>query len=97
MRTQSPDTSPEIEERWIEAWRRMEPWEKLRIVTELMRATDEIAVAGIRERHPGATWRDVLGMLEVQSSRLDLACLPRWAAELGLADLLDRRDEARAS
>ncbi len=57
--TQSPDTSPEIEQRQIEAWRRMPPWEKLRIVAELMRATEELAVAGIRERHPDATPREI--------------------------------------
>jgi hypothetical protein len=67
-RTQSPDTSPEIERRQIEAWRRMEPWEKLRVVTELMRATEELAVAGIRERHPDATPREIqlrLGALRI--------------------------------
>jgi hypothetical protein len=43
-------------------------------------------------------WRDVLGMIKVQSSRLELAYLRRWAAELGLAALLDRAlSEAEAS
>ncbi|MCC7354079.1 MAG: hypothetical protein IT330_10005 [Anaerolineae bacterium] len=35
-------------------------------------------------------WRDVLGVLAVQGERLDLAYLRRWAAELGVADLLAR-------
>ena len=35
-------------------------------------------------------WRDVLGVLQVQAARLDLAYLRRWAATLGIADLLER-------
>jgi hypothetical protein len=40
-------------------------------------------------------WNDVLGVLEVQGDRLDDAYLDRWAADLGVADLLARaRQEA---
>jgi hypothetical protein len=35
-------------------------------------------------------WRDVLGVFEVQAGRLDQAYLDRWAAHLGVADLLNR-------
>lgn len=35
-------------------------------------------------------WRDVLGVMKVQSVALDLAHLRRWAGPLGLADLLER-------
>jgi hypothetical protein len=35
-------------------------------------------------------WRDVLGILRVAGGSLDKGYLSRWAAELGVADLLDR-------
>ena len=40
-------------------------------------------------------WRDVLGVLAVSAAKLDDTYLDRWAASLGLADLLARaRDQA---
>jgi hypothetical protein len=35
-------------------------------------------------------WRDILGVLKVQAGRLDLKYLSQWAAELKVADLLQR-------
>ena len=35
-------------------------------------------------------WRDILGVLKVQAGRLDLDYLQKWAAELNVADLLQR-------
>lgn len=35
-------------------------------------------------------WGDVLGVLKVAAGDLDRGYLSRWAAELGIADLLDR-------
>jgi hypothetical protein len=35
-------------------------------------------------------WRDVLGVMKVQSGKLDEAYLDRWAPEIGVADLLAR-------
>lgn len=35
-------------------------------------------------------WRDVQGVVLAQSSRLDLDYLKRWAAHLGVSDLLER-------
>ena len=38
-------------------------------------------------------WRDILGVLKVQAGRLDSDHLRKWAAELGVADLLMRAME----
>jgi hypothetical protein len=38
-------------------------------------------------------WKDVLGVLKVQSAALDRAYLVAWARELGLADLYSRAVE----
>ncbi len=35
-------------------------------------------------------WNDVLGVLRIQAGALDRAYLTRWAAELGVADLLEK-------
>ena len=35
-------------------------------------------------------WRDVLGIIKLQNTRLDMEYVRRWAAELGVADLLTR-------
>ena len=35
-------------------------------------------------------WKDVLGILKVQASKLDLEYLKGWAATLNLTDLLNR-------
>jgi hypothetical protein len=43
-------------------------------------------------------WRDVVGILRVQRTRLDRAELTQWAGRLGVADLLSRAlEEAGAS
>lgn len=57
-RTQPEDTEYEIERRLIEAYRRMPSWEKARRVGEMVRALDQLALAGIATRHPHAGARE---------------------------------------
>jgi hypothetical protein len=52
------DTSPEVERLQIERWRKMSPAEKAAIVTGLTRAAHELALAGVRQRYPGAAPRE---------------------------------------
>lgn len=75
-RTQSADTDPAVEERQIEAWRAMTPAEKLRIVSELVRASEELALAGVKLRHPGRSERELA--LRVAALRLDRDTMIRW-------------------
>ena len=54
----SADTSLEIERSQIEAWRRMSALDKARLVDVLSRQVQELALAGIRHRHPLASERE---------------------------------------
>jgi len=76
VRTQSLDTDPAVEELQVEAWRRMTPARKLRIVSELVRASEELALAGIKQRHPDATGREL--ELRLAALRLDRDLMVRW-------------------
>jgi hypothetical protein len=52
MTTLSPDTSPRIEQIQIERLRHMPVWRKLALVGEMNRAVRDLALAGLRQRHP---------------------------------------------
>jgi len=52
------DTSPDMERVLIELYRRMPNWQKLRQVSELTRAVQELALCDIRRRHPHADERE---------------------------------------
>jgi len=59
--TQAPltlDTSPDIERRQVESWRRMSAAQKAAIVTGVTRAAYEMTWAGVRQRHPDASPRE---------------------------------------
>lgn len=68
-RTQSPDTSFDVERILIEAYRRMSPWEKAQRIAELVQAVDTLALAGIRDRYPEASEREC--RLRLAALRLD--------------------------
>ena len=55
----SLDTSPEAERRQIEIWRAMSTAEKGQLVSRMTIAVQQLALAGIRDRHPDASEREV--------------------------------------
>ena len=56
----SKDTTPEVELKQVDLWRSMSPLEKARLTVDLSRSVCELALAGIRARHPGAGSREQL-------------------------------------
>lgn len=68
-RPQSRDTAAAIELRQIAAWRAMSARQKLAVVSQLSLAVQELAAAGIRMRHPGASGREL--ELRLGALRLD--------------------------
>jgi hypothetical protein len=58
MAVLSADTTADIEQRQIDAWRRLSSVERLRLVSDTTRATMDLSLAGIRRRHPQASERD---------------------------------------
>jgi len=52
LQSQSPDTSPAAEAVQFDLWRRMTPVEKADLFTGLTLAVQELAMAGMRLRHP---------------------------------------------
>lgn len=67
------DTSLEVEDRQIEAWRRMTPTEKGALITSLTQATFDMALAGIRQRFPDASPREQFLRLAILNLGPDLA------------------------
>lgn len=67
------DTSPEIERLQIEGWRRMSSAEKAAIVSGLTQAVYDLALAGIRLRHPDASPREQFLRLALITLGSDLA------------------------
>ncbi len=58
-RSQSPDMSPEVDRRLFEYYARLRPWEKMRIIDDMNRTADGLAIVGIRRRHPNADENEV--------------------------------------
>jgi hypothetical protein len=58
MAVLAADTSADIEQRQVDAWRRLSPLERLRLVSDTTRAAMNLSLAGIRHRHPHASERE---------------------------------------
>ena len=67
------DTSLEAEREQVELWRRMSPLEKVRAVTEIGRAVQQLSLAGIRLRHPDASDQECMLRLAVLTLGRQLA------------------------
>jgi len=52
------DTGPEFEARLVDAWRAMTPSQKLSLAVQMSRTVRQLAMAGVRQRHPGADPRE---------------------------------------
>jgi hypothetical protein len=68
-RPQSVDTHPDVDRLQFEAFARMSPSEKCARVLSLIATARRLAAQGIRERHPGASEREVF--LRLVSTWLD--------------------------
>jgi hypothetical protein len=55
----SLDTTVDAERLQIERWRAMTPAEKLNLVSSITRTVSAMAMAGLRERHPNASTREI--------------------------------------
>ena len=67
------DTSSDIEQRQIDAWRRMSPGQKAVLVVSASRAADAMAMAGIRARFPDAGPREQFLRLAILKLGYELA------------------------
>ena len=68
------DTPLDIERRQVEAWRRMTPAEKAALVTALTQTAYDLTWAGMRQRHPQATERELFLRVAILTLGRDLAC-----------------------
>jgi len=70
---QSPDTNPKIERIQIKAYRKMSPQEKMLHVTQLSKACNDLALAGIHDRYPNADNNEI--RLRLGALRIDRALM----------------------
>ncbi|MGE3512262.1 MAG: hypothetical protein AB7N65_25645 [Vicinamibacterales bacterium] len=76
--------------RQVEAWRRLSPAERLRLVTAATRAATDLSLAGIRHRYPGVPERECF--LRVAAIRLGVDTVRRLYPDA--AHLTDLRGPA---
>ena len=68
------DTTLEAERMQVDAWRTMSPADKAALVGHATRATLDLAMAGIRHRHPAASPRECFLRLATLTLGRTLAC-----------------------
>ena len=76
------DTDPAIDARRIEGLRRMSPAQRLALASAWTHDDRQLALAGIRSRHPGISQREA--MLRLAAMTVDRATLVRafgWSPE----------------
>jgi hypothetical protein len=72
-KTLSLDTSAEIERLQIERWRQMSPESKAALVSGLTQAGYDLALAGLQQRYPRASSRELFLRLALLTLGPDLA------------------------
>ena len=70
----SDDTTRAAEDEQVRRWREMSSIEKARLITDLSQAADELALAGIRHRHPTASSIECFLRLAILKLGEELAC-----------------------
>ncbi len=73
MKPLAGDTPLDIETRQIEGWRRMSTIEKAALISGLSEAVFDTALAGVRQRYPHASPRELALRLAVLTLGRDLA------------------------
>lgn len=81
------DTSPAASRRQVEMWRAMSPCDKATLVADLSLGVQQLALAGIRRRHPGVSDREAMLRLAIVKLGRELA----RQAYPDVAALLDTR------
>ena len=58
MAVLAANTTAAIEQRQVDAWRRLSALERLQLVSDTTRAVTQLSLAGIRRRYPQASERE---------------------------------------
>jgi len=69
----SLDTTSDVSDRQIDAWRRMTPSEKLSLAVGMSQTVRDLALAGVRQRYPRAAPREQFLRLAILVLGIDLA------------------------
>lgn len=73
MTTLSRDTAPHTERIQLELLRRMPPWRRLELVSQLTQMSYTLTLAGLRHRHPQASEQELHRRLAEQWLGSELA------------------------